>query len=80
MMMNRAYIVALAVVTGCEAPDGTSTKAGEDAGGSDAGGSSDTAPPPQFLSCAGLAATFGARGNDSCCHSLDVSSGSYDRS
>lgn len=35
---------------------------------------------PSFLSCAELAATCGAGGNDSCCHSLEVPGGSYDRS
>ena len=42
--------------------------------------SSDAAPPPQFLSCAALPATCGAGGNDSCCNSLGVPGGSYDRS
>ena len=42
--------------------------------------SSDAAPPPQFLSCTQLPATCGANGNDSCCDSLDVPAGSYNRS
>jgi len=40
----------------------------------------DAAPPRQFLSCAELAMTCGDNGNDSCCNSLEVPSGSYDRS
>jgi len=35
---------------------------------------------PQFLSCAGLARTCGASGNDDCCSSLAVPGGSYYRS
>ena len=42
--------------------------------------SSDAPPPAEFLSCAGLATTCGASGNDSCCDSLKIPSGSYDRS
>jgi len=42
--------------------------------------SSDAAPLPQFLSCAGLAKTCGANGNDDCCSSLAAPGGSYDRS
>lgn len=42
--------------------------------------SSDTAPPPQFLSCAGLATTCGASRNDSCCNSPEVLGGAYFRS
>lgn len=42
--------------------------------------SSDVAPPPQFLSCVGLATMCGASGNDSCCDSPEVVGGSYDRS
>jgi len=42
--------------------------------------SSDAAPLPQFLSCVGLATTCGASGTDSCCNSLAVPGGSYDRS
>jgi formylglycine-generating enzyme required for sulfatase activity len=42
--------------------------------------SSDAAPPPQVLSCVGLATTCGASGTDSCCNSPAVPSGSYDRS
>jgi len=42
--------------------------------------SSDAAPPPQFLSCAALATTCGARGNDSCCNSPVVPGGTYYRS
>jgi formylglycine-generating enzyme len=38
----------------------------------------DAAPP--FLSCMGLPSTCGASGTDSCCNSLAVPSGSYDRS
>ena len=57
---------------------------GSDAGGVDTtpidGQSDDAAPPPQFLSCVGLASTCGANGNDSCCNSLEVPGGSYDRS
>ena len=44
------------------------------------GPSSDVAPPPEFLSCVGLASTCGANGSDSCCNSLEVPGGSYDRS
>ena len=40
----------------------------------------DGAPPLQFLSCAELPATCGATGSDSCCNSLEVPAGSYDRS
>jgi formylglycine-generating enzyme len=36
--------------------------------------------PPSFPSCAGLENTCGASGNDSCCNSLEVPGGSYDRS
>ena len=42
--------------------------------------SSDAAPLPKFLSCAGLPATCGASGTDSCCNNLEVPGGSYDRS
>ena len=39
-----------------------------------------TTPPPQFLSCVELPAMCGPSGTDSCCNSLVVPSGSYDRS
>lgn len=42
--------------------------------------SSDAAPPPQILSCVGLATTCGANANDSCCNSPEVPGGSYYRS
>lgn len=41
---------------------------------------SSDAPLPQFLSCAGLPTTCGDSGTDSCCNSLEVPGGSYDRS
>jgi formylglycine-generating enzyme len=40
----------------------------------------DAVPPPQFLSCVGLAMTCGASGTDSCCNSPALPGGSYDRS
>jgi formylglycine-generating enzyme required for sulfatase activity len=40
----------------------------------------DAAPPPQFLSCAGLPMTCGASGNDSCCNSPAIPGGTYYRS
>jgi formylglycine-generating enzyme required for sulfatase activity len=43
-------------------------------------GQSTDAAPPRFLSCAGLATTCGAGGNDSCCNSLAIPGGSFDRS
>ena len=73
-MRNRSPMAALVLVMGCKIPDGTFIKASEDAP------SVDAAPLPQFLSCAGLPATCGASGTDSCCNSLAVPSGSYDRS
>src|SRR4051812_17967378 len=40
----------------------------------------DAAPPPQFLSCAGLPMTCGANGSDSCCNSPAIPGGTYYRS
>jgi len=72
-MLNRSHMVMLALVAACTIPDVTFTKA-EDAP------SIDAATQPQFLSCVGLATTCGASGTDSCCNSLAVPGGSYDRS
>jgi formylglycine-generating enzyme required for sulfatase activity len=83
-MLNRSPVVALALVAACKISDATFTKASEDAQTSDAPTSDalsvDAAPQPQFPSCVGLAATCGASGNDSCCNSLAVPGGSYNRS
>lgn len=48
--------------------------------GSDGGVDAGTSSSPQFLSCIGLVNTCGSGGNDSCCNSLEVPAGSYDRS
>jgi formylglycine-generating enzyme len=49
-------------------------------GGVSDASSSDAAPPPQFLSCAGLARTCGASGTDTCCNSPPIPGGMYHRS
>lgn len=58
---------------GCVSDDAVQDGLGENSG-------VDAAPAPQLLSCVGLPMTCGALGNDSCCTSLEVPSGSYDRS
>jgi len=40
----------------------------------------DAPQPPQFLSCVGLPMTCGLSGSGSCCDSLDVPGGAFDRS
>ena len=43
-----------------------------DASGSSDAQSSDAAPPPEFLSCAGLPTTCSASANDNCCNSPEI--------
>jgi formylglycine-generating enzyme required for sulfatase activity len=79
-MVNRSHLVMLALVAACKIPDVTFTQASEDASSIDDAPSIDATPPPQFLSCVGLATTCGASGSDSCCNSPEVPGGSYYRS
>jgi formylglycine-generating enzyme len=58
---------------GGETMDGGNGSANGDA-------SVDAAAPSQFLSCSSLATTCGPGGDDSCCHSIEIPGGSYDRS
>jgi sulfatase modifying factor 1 len=75
----ETYAVMLAACGYPPLPELELTGVVSDAASSDAP-TIDAAPPPQFLSCAALPATCGASGSDSCCNSLAVPSGSYDRS
>jgi len=77
-MLNRSQMVMLFLVTACKIPDVTFSNGSDAAPSIDA--ASIDAAPPLLPSCVGLAVTCGASGNDSCCNSFGVPSGSYDRS
>lgn len=71
-MQRRSALIALVLIAACRTPDVVFL-------GEDAQIPGDAASP-QGISCHNLAATCGVNGADSCCNSLEVPSGSYDRS
>lgn len=84
-MGESVWLLSIACAVGLVACGSVRSEIGNHDAGLDSplmdGADSDAAAPlPQFLSCVGLAATCGAGGNDSCCNSPEVPSGSYDRS
>lgn len=74
-MLTRSHVLLLALVAGCQIRNATFT--GVDGG--DSPGDATVDAPSSGPHCAQLPATCGAHGDDSCCNTLLVSAGTFDR-